>query len=77
MIPDKSDLPRLIVPPAAAVLLTLLYFAIFDRWEKTGDPLNSIVTTILGVVGFLIGVGLDRWRLQRDRATAPPAEQSS
>ncbi len=75
MVPDKHDLPRLIVPPAAAVVLTLLYFAIFNRWEKTGDPLNSVVAPILGLVGFLIGVGLDRWQLRRSRA-APPAEQA-
>ncbi len=76
MVPDKRDLPRLIIPPAAAVILTLAYFAIFDRWEKTGDPINSIVSPILGAVGFAIGVGLDRWRLRRTRATAPPAEQA-
>lgn len=78
MVPDKNDLPRLIVPIAAAVILTLAYFAIFNRWEKTGDPLNSIVAPILGAVGFAIGVGLDRWRLRRVRtaATTPPAEQA-
>ncbi|HLZ69689.1 MAG TPA: hypothetical protein VKV26_07225 [Dehalococcoidia bacterium] len=75
MVPDKHDLPRLIVPPAAGALLTLFYFAIFNRWEQTGDPLNSIVAPILGAVGFLIGVGVDRWRLRRARA-APPAEQT-
>lgn len=76
MVPDKNDLGRLIVPPALAVILTLAYFAIFDRWEQTGDPLNSIVAPILGAVGFAIGAGLDRWRLRRIRARAamPPAE---
>ena len=60
MLPSKEDLPRILIPPVVAVALTLLFFAVFDRWDKLDNPINSLVVPVLGVVGFLVGALLDR-----------------
>jgi hypothetical protein len=77
---NRDDLLRTFIPPVTAVLLTLLYFAIFNRWTAIGDPVNSVVTMIMGTVGFALGVLIDIQRARRSRhpvaanaETAPPA----
>lgn len=70
---SREDLLQTLLPPAVAVILTLAYFAIFDRWDQFHDPINSIVTMILGTLGFAAGVGLDLLRRRR-RTAAPTAE---
>jgi len=74
----RDDLSHLIVPIVVSVLLTLAYFAVFDRWNHLDDPINSIVTPLLAVVGFAVGVGVDRWRVRHGkeagaRGTSPAA----
>ncbi len=64
---NRDDLLRMLIPPATAVLLTLLYFAIFNRWTAIGDPINSLVTMIMGTLGFGFGVFLDVLRVRRSR----------
>jgi hypothetical protein len=64
---SREVLLRALVAPAVAVALTLIYFAIFDRWNSLADPINSIVTLALGVVGAAAAAGLDRWRVARVR----------
>jgi hypothetical protein len=64
----RDELLRVLIPPLATVVLVLAFFAIFDRWHKLDDPINSLVTIILAFVGFGIGVGVDRLRANRARA---------
>ena len=64
---DKEDLLRVLIPPLAAVALTLLFFAVFNRWDKLDNPINSIVTPGLAAVGFAFGVFLDRLGIARAR----------
>jgi hypothetical protein len=64
---SREELIRVLIPPVATVILVLAFFTIFDRWHKLQDPINSAATIVLAGVGFAIGVGLDRMRLQRAR----------
>ena len=42
---DREELLRVLVPIVVGVILTVLFFAIFDRWNQVHDPINSIVVT--------------------------------
>ena len=61
----REELLRTLVAPVSAAILVLAFFAIFDRWQQLGDPINSIVTVALGLVGFVVGATLDRLRARR------------
>lgn len=67
---SREDLLRTAIAPLAAVALTLIYFALFDRWQKLDDPINSVVTMVLAVVGAAIAAGIDRWQVSRRRGAA-------
>lgn len=69
MLPSKDDLPRILIPPIVAVVLTLLFFAVFNRWDKLDNPVNGIVVPLLGVAGFVVGVLLDRRGVVRTQKT--------
>ena len=56
---SRDDLLRILIAPAVAVVLSLTFFAVFNRWEKLADPINSIVIMILGVVGFATAALID------------------
>ncbi|MHB8578192.1 MAG: hypothetical protein ACYDCQ_23010 [Dehalococcoidia bacterium] len=74
---SRDDLLRTLIPPATAVILTLIYFAIFNRWDQYHDPINSVVVMILGTLGFAAGVGLDLLRRNRRRTPAATAESTT
>lgn len=69
----REDLLRTLIPPAAAVILSLLFFAIFDRWTQIDDPINSIVAMIMGLLGFAIGALID---IRRARSGKRPAAEA-
>lgn len=73
---SRDDLLRMAIPAASAVVLTVIYFAIFDRWTRIHDPINSIVTMVLGFAGFAIGVGLDTMRRNRGKTPAPDTKST-
>jgi uncharacterized membrane protein YjfL (UPF0719 family) len=74
---SKEDLLRMAVPPLISVVLVLAFFAIFDRWTKYHDPINSIVTIVLALAGFGIGAGLDQLRVNRARRAAAGSSTAS
>jgi hypothetical protein len=74
---SREDLLHAAIAPLAAVILTLIFFAVFDRWHKLADPINSIVTTVLAVAGFGIAVGIDRWQVSRRRASSGKDQNSA
>lgn len=76
---NRQDLLRSLIPAVVAVVLTLIYFAVFNRWDKLADPINSIVTIVLGFVGFGVGAVLDIQRARRGRTSTsnPSAPQSA
>lgn len=74
---SREDLLRTAIAPAAAVILTLIFFAVFDRWHKLGDPINSAVTIVLAVAGFAIAAGIDRWQVSRRRGGAAAKDPNS
>jgi hypothetical protein len=67
MLPMWEKLSHIVVPVIVAVLLTLLFFIVFDWWDNLDNPVASIVTPLFGIVGFAVGLGVDRWRLKRGR----------
>ncbi|HEY8837938.1 MAG TPA: hypothetical protein VIO16_09730 [Dehalococcoidia bacterium] len=67
---NREDLLRILIAPAVAVVLSLIYFAVFNRWEKLADPINSIVIIILGVVGFAAAALIDVQRAKRGRRSS-------
>ncbi len=78
---NRDDLLRMLIPPVVAVALVLLFFAIFDRWTKINDPINSVAALLLGMLGFAAGAALD-WRRAGGRrpagdaaADVPPAAE--
>ena len=40
----RFEAPALSVDVDSAVVLTVIFFAIFDRWTSIHDPINSIVS---------------------------------
>ena len=65
------------VPPLISIVLVLAFFAIFDRWTKYNDPINSIVTIVLALAGFGIGAGIDQLQVSRARRAAGGSTQPS
>lgn len=73
--PSRTALSHYVVPPLVAAILTIAYFAIFNRWTSFDNPISSIVVPILGAIGFAAGAALDQWRINRAKrpATQPDA----
>lgn len=51
-----------LVPPATAATLMLLYFWLFDRWDKLENPIQSQLAIFSAIAGFLAGIAAQRIR---------------
>lgn len=74
---DRDDLLRTLIPPAASVVLIVLFFAIFDRWTQIDDPINSIAALIMGALGFALGAFIDSRRARRGKRPATASADST
>ena len=56
------------------VVLVLAYFAIFDRWNKLGDPINSIAVLVIAIAvcAIVAAIDIDRMRPARKPADGAP-----
>ena len=55
-----------LVPALTAGALMLLFFWLTDRWTQLENPVASQVTILCGVIGFLVGIAVQRitrWEL--------------
>lgn len=61
---DRGRWWTILIPPATAAGLMLLYFAAFDRWstEKLENPIASQLAPVCGIIGFAVGVAATRIR---------------
>ncbi len=64
---DRDELLHIVIPPAVALALMLIYFAASGRWNDVHDPINSIVAMVIGAIGFAAGAAADRVRVGRAR----------
>jgi VIT1/CCC1 family predicted Fe2+/Mn2+ transporter len=69
-MPSIAVLSHYIIPPLAAAILVIAYFAIFNAWTSFDNPINSIAGVALGVAGFVIGAAVDFARADRAKRTS-------
>lgn len=69
----RNDFRGLLVPVVIALVITLGYFALTGNWTSLANPIASTVAVLAGVVGFAVGVLLDRrpWQRQTEIQTPP------
>lgn len=49
-----------LVPPLTAGGAMLLFFAVFDRWDKLENPVQSQIAILSALGGFLAGIAAQR-----------------
>jgi FtsH-binding integral membrane protein len=57
---DRGRWWTVLVPPATAGVLMLLYFAVTDRWTNLENPVQSQVAIFSAIVGLLVGIAVQR-----------------